>query len=302
MFDNPLNLLMLGIAVIVLFVIVRTLWRFFWRNFQPVPEGQMAVVERMNRFHRVGGPGDVWVMPKFERVAHRLQIRTQGEHYRLTGLWTKGMVPVDIDMALSYRRDFGGLDQEQLKRLAYYPDHEFRALTQSQIVSILHSILPRFEFGQLLGPDLSFQSDFYATLLDALNKGLRSFGVVLDKDHGLILEPIRLPPGLRESLISASSSTIDADTRRSIIAQIMRDYPGFSEAYLLSLIGVLTGQPVNTTTMLPPLILSGPNSTVVLPTPTPMPGNPSPSPQNPATPVLDDQVYKIIELPPGDQK
>lgn len=290
-------LLVLGILTLIIYIPLRLLKL----SFPVIKEGQVAVIERQGKFARVAGPGQIHVIQSLEEIDHYLTVRTQGAVYEFPELWIQDFVPISVNLTLSYHRSFEGIPYDLQKKLAYYPMDEWNNLTRAQIERTLQDVLPTVEFSHFLSANPVYRADVERMTEKTLGDRLRPYGMILDNEHGLALNSISLPEKLRATLIQVSSTKIDVNTRGRLISELMTLYPGHSEAFFLALAGFLAGQDVPTHTMLPPMIISGPNQV--------MPESPhQPPPQLTAPPKGereaedDEEVWQILKPLPKESE
>lgn len=289
----PLVGILLAAALLVYIVL-----RLLKLQFPTVKEGYAAVVERMGRFERIAGPGQIWLVGRFEEIDHLVPIRTQGEAYEYSELWIKDFVPVNAKLTLSYHRSFEGMSLEEQKKIAYYPLDEWKKIARAQIERVLQDVLPTVDFTQALSANPTQRANLEQTLARALGQRLKAHGMLLDDQYGLTVNTLGLPEKLRETLVRVSNIKIDVNVRSSLISELMHQYPGHSEAFFMTLAGFLTGQQVPTTTMMPPMLFTDRAPSTVLP-----PSKPVQLPPpiiGPADEDTEPEVWKILKPPPTD--
>lgn len=287
--------LILVFAILAFFVI-----RFLIVSIHIVNQGEQVVIERLGKFVRVSGPGPVWVTPRLEQIARRIETRTTGEVYGFTDVWFQSFLPFTIQLALSYSLNLGRLPFALQRDLAYYTRQEWQDLTKAHIARELQDILPKFEFVQLIGHDPAFRKQFETMLRDQLQTSLCEYGMLLSDYHSVELKAVRLPEPLRESLMNITRTDIDARTRSAVLDTIIQKYPGLSEAFLISVASILTGQQLGGSQMLPPIIFQNgvepkPASDIKVETP----GLPGKKERAKALDKPDDSIWRILKLPPA---
>ncbi len=64
---------------------------------------ERLVVLRLGRFHQLGGPGVFLLLPIFDTVAYRIDIRVLSSTFRAEQTMTRDTVPVDVDAVLFWK-------------------------------------------------------------------------------------------------------------------------------------------------------------------------------------------------------
>lgn len=219
-------------------------------GIQRVPEGHVAIIERLNRFARTSGPGLIWVTPGLERIARVAYVRLRPERFSVNGIRSEEQIPLDFSVMISYRIDFGVAERLR-SEVAYYSPGQWRDLVASSLEAVLTSIVRAYPVFDIIGREEHTWSDMQARVRQRLEESLNQWAVALDADQGVVLHNVQLPSKLKEALDKAVSAGIESKTSMAILKTILRTDPEVSEPVLLDLMQALRDRDASQTVILP---------------------------------------------------
>ena len=249
-----------------------------YHGIHSVSEGQAVVVERLNRFARVSGPGLVWVWPGIERIARPVHVRLRAERFDVDNVPTREQVPVECTVTVAYRISFG--EAERLKHeVAYYNSGQWHEIVRSQLESTLAAVVRSRSVFTIIGADRRGWDEIRDQMATELHGSLPEWAVVLDERHGVTLSNIQLPRQLGDALEKALTAGIDNKTRMGVLDNILQHYPGIPHMVLLELMQSLRDHPNQQTVVVPAEL----GYAMQPPAPDALPGSSEDSP----TPLVD---------------
>jgi regulator of protease activity HflC (stomatin/prohibitin superfamily) len=228
-----------GILIIILLVLVA---RLLGTSLRKIPEGEVAIVERLGLFSRVAGPGLVWITPGLEYISRTLNVRLREEQFVTRGLWFRDMVPVDVDFTVCYRLDLHSLKPDLRRQVAYYSPEQWHSMVEGRIARVLQDVISKCELMELIGNDQSCRVKVEHDFTRSLEPELKEWGIDLGQPKGVWLRGVELPEELRKALTDIRRTEIDIKTRGAIVEKILKRYPGLSDVALLSLLNMIGGR------------------------------------------------------------
>jgi len=214
---------------------------FVGKGFRRVPEGHVAVIERLSQFARTSGPGPVWVTPVLERAVQSVNVRLRPERFVIEGILSREKVPLNFSAMISYSIDFSVA--ERLRRqIAYYTPEQWHELVESHLESSLTNVMSTYPALGVIGPDQRSWSDIQEMVRGRLADVLKQWAIVLDESQGVILNNVQLPSQLREALEKALAVGVESKTGMELLDMILHTYPGIPQPILLELMQSLQGR------------------------------------------------------------
>jgi regulator of protease activity HflC (stomatin/prohibitin superfamily) len=153
--DKLSLLVLLGGGIVALFI--------GKKGVQIVPEGEVWVVERWGRFHRILTPGLKWIFPGVERIGGRYPTTTFPIPFQLEG-WTRDQVGVEVKGSLFLKIE----NPVQF----HYQLGNFEGV-EKEIEGIGGEVVGKFTLQQLIEELPSFKREF----LERLSSPLSQWGI-----------------------------------------------------------------------------------------------------------------------------
>lgn len=243
------------IALIVLMAIFAVLLvRLLRAGLHQVPEGEVAVIERLGRLARLAGPGPVWVTPYYEQIAHVVNVRTREEQFMVRNLWFRDVVQVDVQFTICYWLDLWNVEPSLLRDIAYRSPDQWRASVQNRAARILRDLISQCDLMDVIGQDPVFRDEIEHTFVRRLEQVLGEWGVRLDQLGGAWLRDVRLTADLQRALNDIRRTDVDIKTKGATLDMIRKRYPGLSDVALLSLFNAISGEGTEFIHLLPQFI------------------------------------------------
>ena len=222
---------------------------FLGMGFRRVPEGHVAVIERLSQFARTSGPGLVWVTPVLERAVQSVNVRLRPERFVVEGILSREKVPLNFSVMISYSIDFSVA--ERLRRqIAYYTPEQWHELVESHLESSLTNVMSTFPALGVIEPGQSSWSDIQEKVRRRLAAISQQWAIVLDENQGVMLNNVQLPLQLENSLVKVLTAGIETETGIQVLETIRHTYPGIPQPVLLELMRSLQGQSTSQMTIL----------------------------------------------------
>jgi hypothetical protein len=212
------------------------------RGLHRIPEGSIAVTERLGRFVRLAGPGLAWVTPGLEQISHTVLVRLREEQFTTRYLWFRDMVRVDIDFTISYWLDLHSVRPNLLREIAYYSLEQWHGIIESRAARVLQDVISRYNLMEVIGEDQLYRGEIERTFAQGLESELRELGFRLNQPKGVWLRCVELTQELQDALNNMRRTDIDIKTKSAIVDRILQNYPGLSDAALLSLLNMMGGE------------------------------------------------------------
>lgn len=245
----------LAILSVVLVLIIYTLVKAMTRV---VPEEQRVVVYRLGRFHRVAGPGPVYIVPKFERIAQVIEVRDHPREVTVPGIFAFG-VPNELTLSLWCSFDpvrASGGDRSQQGRFVQVRNVERNRQVEVKMREALVEQIAELQKRMPLLPEettgvitldsvlaLAPGGDRYNTLLDAvkyqLDRTLRSIGMILNTSQPIVLTFRGLPKEIIEAMQQTRSIDISGEALMKYAANLRQDFPGIPDATVAQILGAI---------------------------------------------------------------
>ena len=177
-----------------------------------VQQQTFVIIERLGKFNRITGPGLHVKIPYFERVAKRVDMRTNQVSFRIDAK-TKDNVTVTMDIAAQYHvnQSWGQIPQESGVYRSYYMLVDPVAQMSSYLIDALRSSVPSYTLDEVFEKKDSIASDVNATV-SAL---MISYGYDL---VGTLITSIALPNDVEQSM-----NRINSAQREQIAAQSLAE-------------------------------------------------------------------------------
>lgn len=243
MIDDPwltavLIALIIIIPVLGLFALLRS-------RLIIVPEGRQAVIYQMGKFHRLDGPGRVFLNRSVDTVVREINIRNEADTYRIDGLLSYG-VPFGYTLNFWRRTDLtqaAAGSREKLVELAMVSDEDRRRhvsiMLRDALILTLSGMERDYPLPNEAGlvaritpvlPGLPQCNEMLARLKQNLRRSLLTVGVILDPDHPIVIQTVHLGEEI--------TSGFARDRRLSLLRQ---QFPGFGDEMLMQSLSTIEG-------------------------------------------------------------
>lgn len=244
--------LMLLIAVVLVAVGALALYALVTR-LHTVPEGHVAIIQRLDKFARTAGPGLYVLQPMEEEVA-RLYVRQREARAVVPNVFTEGGLPVTVNLRYSYSLDPSLMNRDEL----YYSDEErdeqLRTLLKRVFQDLMYQLaqLPssdsvhaasedpdRVNIERLFSPFAGRKARIVQTELEpAVRKTLRPHGYVVTTAPVLI-NGLTLPPEISGAYVDLLHTDFDSSARADFIRRVRKAAPNMSEGGLVQLLNII---------------------------------------------------------------
>jgi|GEM_PF-5034784 len=230
--------------------------------FIKVKEGQEAVIYRLGRFHRIAGPGPVWLWPHVDECHTILDVRQT----RLTVLirtFAGGGVPVTLRLSFHARLDLrraAGQDFARLAELVSWDELERKEKLDDAVQHLVIRMVREYERRH----PVPHNADFFTQLAhiltmtrqnDALMVNIRRhlgrviarFGYVLSEAEPCWMVLDSLPPTLIEAFDRARTDRVHMQRltgKWEQLLRLIRDYPPHLQAHLMAVVEGLQPPPL----------------------------------------------------------
>jgi len=228
-----LVLVLLGVSSVILIL-------FLHPGIEIIPEEERLVVYRLGRFHRLAGPGVVFVMRRLDTIQRRLDVRNHMEELYVDGVFVYG-VPIGVTLQLWVRLD--PMIARANPKLLLFTDAERGSQAEVFVRDGLIRALCDIEQAQPLSADSSLVdrllpilpgtpscSEILRKLRADLDQRFQGVGLVLVNEKPIIITQIHPP----EDIIKALS-------RGRVITLLRDQFPNLSDANLLQMMGAIEG-------------------------------------------------------------
>jgi len=221
-----------------------------------VPQEERLVIYRLGRFHRVGGPGPVVVIPSLDEVKRIYRVRDQPLEVTVGGLFPYG-VPTEMTLNLWCSFDLvqaAGGDHDKLASLVQLSDSERRHQVKIKVQEALIHRIADLEERRPLPPSATLRervialapgSPRYEELLEEvkgeLQQTLPSVGVVLNTTQSITLTKRDISGEIIQALQRSHSRELDSEWLTNYADTLRRQFPGMSNAVLAQILSSIEG-------------------------------------------------------------
>ncbi len=230
--------------------------------FIKVEEGHEAVIYRLGRFHRIVGPGPVWLWPHVDEHHATLDVR-QTKLTVLIRTFAGGGIPVTLRLSFHARLDLrrtAGQDFARLAELASWDEHERKEKLDDAVQHLVIRMVREYERRHPVSPhaDVFTQLSHILTMTrqnDTLMVNIRRhlgrviarFGYVLSEAEPCWMVLDSLPPTLIEAFDRARTDRVHMQRLTAKWEQLLRliqDYPPHLQAHLMTVVEGLQPPPL----------------------------------------------------------
>lgn len=246
--DWPMLLITLVLAGVGAFVVF-----LFFTRFHTVPEGHVAIIQRLDKFERTAGPGLYMLRPMEEEVA-RLYVRQREARAVVPNVFTEGGLPVTVNLRYSYSLDPSVMNRDEI----YYSDEErdeqLRTLLKRVFQDLMYQLaqLPssdsaptagedadRVNIERLFSPFAGRKARIVQTELEpAVRESLRPHGYIVT-NAPVLINGLTLPPEISGAYVDLLHADFDSSARADFIRRVRKSAPNMSEGGLVQLLNII---------------------------------------------------------------
>jgi hypothetical protein len=240
-----ITVVLAGVGALALFVAVT--------RFHTVPEGHVAIIQRLDKFERTAGPGLYLLRPMEEEVA-RLYVRQREARAVVPNVFTEGGLPVTVNLRYSYSLDPSLMNRDEV----YYSDEErdeqLRTLLKRVFQDLMYQLaqLPSSDSAQAAGEDpdrVNIERLFspfagrkarmvQTELEPAVRNTLRPHGYVVT-NAPVLINGLTLPPEISGAYVDLLHTDFDSSARADFIRRVRKAAPNMSEGGLVQLLNII---------------------------------------------------------------
>lgn len=172
-----------------------------------VLEWERSVVMRCGRFHRVAGPGLIFMVPFIDYVAARVDMRMRSTAFRAEHVLTADLVPVDVDAVLFWTiwdAEKACSEVQNYERLVYW-------VAQTTLRDVMGGV----NIAQLSTRRVQLDKE----IADILDRKTNEWGVTVSSVE---IRDIEIPFALQESLSAEARAERECNAR-AMLAEVERD-------------------------------------------------------------------------------
>jgi hypothetical protein len=220
---------------------------YFATRIRQVPEGFVAVVEKMDKFERTAGPGMYLLRPLEEEVT-QINVRQREAAESVPNVFTDGNLGVIVNLRYAYALDPVYMNNSEI----YYTDdqrtEQQRTLLKAAFGEVMYklsqtptpkSAADRVDMLHLFSP---FAGPKARMLLQELDKAVRAVlqqhGIIVSKGP-IVINGLTLPPGVGDAYTEMLSTDFSSTARSDFIRRVRSASPGMSEAALIQLFNLI---------------------------------------------------------------
>lgn len=240
-----ISVVLAGVGAFALYVLVT--------RFHTVPEGHVAIIQRLDKFERTAGPGLYLLRPMEEEVA-RLYVRQREARAVVPNVFTEGGLPVTVNLRYSYSLDPSLMNRDEV----YYSDEErdeqLRTLLKRVFQDLMYQLaqLPspdnahaagedpdRVNIERLFSPFAGRKARIVQTELEpAVRETLRPHGYVVT-NAPVLINGLTLPPEISGAYVDLLHTDFDSSARADFIRRVRKAAPHMSEGGLVQLLNII---------------------------------------------------------------
>ena len=240
------SVLLVGVAVTAIFFIVA--------RFRTVPEGHVAIIQRLDKFERTAGPG-LYMLRPMEAEAARLYVRQREARAAVPNVFTEGGLPVTVNLRYSYSLNPRFMNRDEV----YYSDEErdeqLRTLLKRVFQDLMYqlALLPsspaddpaakseqdRVNIERLFSPFAGSKARIVQTALEpAVREALRPHGIIVT-NAPVLINGLTLPPEISGAYVDLLHADFDSSARADFIRRVRKAAPTMTEGGLVQLLNII---------------------------------------------------------------
>lgn len=230
--------------------------------FLKVEEGYEAVIYRLGRFHRIAGPGLIWLWPHVDECHAILDVR-QTRLIVLIRTFAGSGVPVTLRLSFHASLDLrrtAGQDFARLAELASWNEQDRKDKLDDAVQHLVIQMVREYERRHPVPADADFYTQLShiltmtrqneALMLNIrrhLGRVLARFGYVLNQAEPCWMVLDSLPPTLIEAFDRARADRVHIQRltgKWEQILRLIRDYPPHLQTHLMAVVEGLQPPPL----------------------------------------------------------
>ncbi|MGC8873547.1 MAG: SPFH domain-containing protein [Chloroflexia bacterium] len=206
---------------------------WFARWYLP-PDNHVAVIYRLDRFHRLVGPeGLTWLCPLLDRVRATIDLTPRRQEVVLEQLLTQDELPIDLRLAVHYRRDLRAAPDFVQQALSL-SEKAWDTLARDRVQEVVREqVAARPGMSLLLVQE---QPAFRTQLCEAIARRLRTIGVVLEAGAGLWLLDIRPSRAVWKAMEDRAAAVLEGEAAQRRIRALLAEAEHNPEAVARSMV------------------------------------------------------------------
>jgi regulator of protease activity HflC (stomatin/prohibitin superfamily) len=198
-------------------------------GFHFVPENYRAAVMRLGMYHRVRGPGFVWVAPLIERVENLVKIGMRFATFPVRQVFSNDGIPFDFELAIRYRFDPDSTSSRSIAaQLVRLPDHFLDNIVMDHADRSLRRTVAQYGAEDICtgGPIAAIEQD----VMEGLQAQIRHLGLAPTAGSGVMIKEVTPPPDFLESVLAAKGHELvlrvltayrEADVDQALYAKLV---------------------------------------------------------------------------------
>ncbi|MDR1382850.1 MAG: slipin family protein [Planctomycetaceae bacterium] len=230
------------------FVVFGVLWYIFVSGIRVASQWERGVVLRLGKYHRIGGPGIVYIVPFFENIRF-VELRLMTLNIPSQQVITRDNVPASVDSVLFF------LVTDPKKAVLEIQNYQFAVTQYSQ--ATLRDVIGGLSLDELLSERDQIQN----RIVEVVEERIKNWGLHIDM---IRLQDIEMPEDLKR--IMSRQATAEREKRATITkaegdriaaenlsaaARVMQQSPGAMKLRTLQTIDSLGAGPSNTVILMP---------------------------------------------------
>jgi regulator of protease activity HflC (stomatin/prohibitin superfamily) len=227
---------------------------YLFTRFRTVPEGHVAIIQRLDKFERTAGPGLYMLRPMEEEVA-RLYVRQREARAVVPNVFTEGGLPVTVNLRYSYTLDPKYMNRDEVYYTDEARDEQLRTLLKRVFQDLMYQLeqLPaptnhgpakgddpdRVNVERLFSPFAGRKARTVQTALEpAVREALRPHGIIVT-NAPVLINGLTLPPEISGAYVDLLSADFDSSARADFIRRVRKAAPNMTEGGLVQLLNII---------------------------------------------------------------
>ncbi len=189
---DPLAIIAIVVAVLAVVIVLRSV--------KVIPQAQAAVIERLGRYNKTSSAGLVWLMPFFDRIRARIDMREQVVSFPPQPVITQDNLTVSIDTVVYF--------QVNEPRAAVYEIANYIVAVEQLTTTTLRNVVG----GMTLEQTLTSRDSINGQLRGVLDEATGKWGIRVARVELKSIDP---PPSIQDSM--EKQMRADRDKRAIIL-------------------------------------------------------------------------------------
>jgi hypothetical protein len=179
------------------------------------PDNHVIPVFRFGRYHRVGGPGFVLIMPLVEQALPPVKTSIHVGNFRFEEVLSKDNIPFEVWMTVLFTFDPTSALKSAAAMLVQSNENLLRIIVKDFTNQGLRRLVSRFKAEELCsGSTMSTIEQHLARLLTA---ELRILGIAPLKNDGILIKETIAPEKFKRTMLNVK--------QQESILEVLRSYP-----------------------------------------------------------------------------